>query len=279
VFRYDEPQAGRLREFTQGGVEFIGKRSDEVDAEVIALAISSLSVIGIRDFKIDVGQVEFLDGLFEEFRLKGEEVEKLKAYISTKNLSWLARYVDTLDVSAEVKNVILELPELFGGCEVLDKARAMTSSKKAIQAVENLHGVYGVLKDMGMDKYLIFDLGTAQKLNYYTGIIFKGFVKDIGYGVLAGGRYDHLVSHFGVDKPAVGFAVGLERAMLALAKQHSDVLKPVDKVLIVCTRERIKEAFYRAEEMRRAGKIVEIALKEDFPAYTKRAHSRIISLV
>lgn len=279
VFRYDEPQAGRLREFTQGGIELTGIKSDEADAEVIALAIRSLNDIGIYDFKIDVGQVEFLDGFFEDLHLKDELVEKLKLYVSMKNLSGLERYLDELDIDVSVKQLLLMLPELFGGYEVLDKARAMTSNRKALDAIENLRGIYKVLKDLEMDRYVIFDLGTTQKLNYYTGIVFKGFVRDIGYGILAGGRYDNLVSNFGINRAAVGFAIGIERAMLALVKQHGDGVNLPKKTLIIYSRAKIKDAFLKAEEMRKEGKIVELALNSDSSRYDLQRYSDVVSLL
>ena len=108
------------------------------------------------------------------------------------------------------------LPSLFGGAEVLRAAKRLTDSPLARRSLEHLEAVYADLQRLGVGKYVSFDLGTVKSLAYYSGIVFTGLAEGVGAPVLSGGRYDGLCAQFGKNLAAVGFAVGMNRALRAV---------------------------------------------------------------
>jgi len=218
AFRNHERFRGRENEFTQAGAELIGVSSPMADAEVIALAIKSLLAVGLTDFRVDIGHVGFLSGILEELRkiLSEEDCEDFIKHVITRN------YVDAEVIAAKVKNAIpagallSNLPQLTGSLEVLANAYSMTTNDKAQTALRHLEAVYDILNDQGLADYVLFDLSMVGQLDYYTGLIFKGYAKGTGSTVVDGGRYDNLLPTFSKknedsnDIPAVGFGIKID---------------------------------------------------------------------
>ena len=226
---HDEPYQGtRQREFTQAGVELIGADTPEADAEVIALTVKSLLAIGLKKFQIEIGQVEFFKGIVEQINLSKEDTEKLGELIDSKASIGIEELVAGYSINAELKNIIKGFPLLFGGIEVLNNINRECLNQRSISALKNLEEVYSILNDYGIEKYISIDLGMVQSMDYYTGIIFKGFTDGMGFPVCGGGRYDKLINDFGVDIPATGVALGVDRLMSVLEREGIgfDVWKP-----------------------------------------------------
>jgi len=133
----------------------------------------------------------------------------------------------------ELEQAFLNLPQLFGGVEVLEKAKALSANPKAQQAVIRLEEIYEVLCYYGVEDYISFDFGMLSKFNYYTGIIFHGFTYGSGEPLVQGGRYDSLMQHFGTPAPAVGFVLVMEQVMNALARQNIDIPLESGKTLVL----------------------------------------------
>jgi ATP phosphoribosyltransferase regulatory subunit len=214
VFRYEEPQAGRRREFTQAGIELVGAGTPEADAEVLAVAVAALRALGIERFQINLGQVAFLKGILEDISLTNGELSRLERVIGRKNDVELARTLADMGIDGSVTRAIMAIPHLCGGPEILSDARGLTDNEIALQALDRLEQIYDLLTAEGVDDYVTLDLGEVRSMAYYTGITFQGYVEGLGFHVCSGGRYDGLVGQFGRDLPAVGFALGVERAML-----------------------------------------------------------------
>ena len=112
----------------------------------------------------------------------------------------------------------MELPKMFGGIETaVAAAKNPIIGEKSRAALENLISVYEILKGKGLDKYISTDLGMVPNLDYYTGIIVKGFAKGVAFPICSGGRYNNLTEKFGKALPATGIAIGIERVMTALS--------------------------------------------------------------
>lgn len=215
VFRHEQPQAGQRHEFTQVGVELIGAANPEADAEVVALAIAALQALGIAEFQINLGQVAYLRATLRELGLQNGGLYELEQAIGRKNDVEVAAALEALNVGGEAARVILSLPHLYGGAEVLDRARELAINAEAHDAAVYLGQVYALLVAQGVAEHVILDLGETRSMAYYTGIAFRGYVRGLGWHVCSGGRYDDLIAQFGPSLPAVGFAMGVERAMLA----------------------------------------------------------------
>lgn len=219
LFAFDWERAGRQREFTQAGVELIGASGADADAEMIILAIDSMLELGLEGVQIDLGQVSFFTGIMEDMGLDAKGVETVRELVDSKNMLQLEFFLESISAEEQAKEIIRLLPTLYGGIEVLDEAARLGGGRKINDAIENLHSIYDILKEFGYDKYISFDLGMVQRLNYYTGIIFRGMTERYGLTLLSGGRYDNLLSNYGYDAPATGFAIGINRALHAAELQ------------------------------------------------------------
>ncbi|MDO4618930.1 MAG: ATP phosphoribosyltransferase regulatory subunit [Clostridia bacterium] len=216
VFRTEETQGARQREFTQAGIELLGSSKPEADAEVIAASIEAVLAVGIEEFSMEIGQVAFFNGLVEQAGLTKEQTEILRERIDAKDSLGISDIVADLPIEDGVKKVFIDLPNLFGGEEIIERANVQGLNEKSKAALENLGRIFDLLVLYGFEKYVSIDLGMLQSIDYYTGTIFKCYTKGVGFPILAGGRYDNLVANFGKDIPAVGAAIGIGRIMSAL---------------------------------------------------------------
>jgi ATP phosphoribosyltransferase regulatory subunit len=214
VFRHEEPQAGRRREFTQAGVELIGAGTPEADAEVVAVAVAALRAMGIHGFQVNLGQVAYLQAILASGRLVNGQLSLLEQAIDRKNDVELQRVLEQLGLAGDVARAIRALPHLCGGAEVLDEAERLATNTAARDAIERLRIVYDLLRVEGVADVVALDLGEVRRMAYYTGISFLAYVETLGFSICSGGRYDGLLRHFGADLPAVGFALGVERCLL-----------------------------------------------------------------
>lgn len=219
VFRYESPQAGRLREFGQAGVELIGLAGPEADAELIALSVEALQLAGLRDFQICLGEIQVINGILEDTNLPEPTVRALKAAMAQKDLVGLENLLTQNAVPAAKQEMVLGISNLYGGPEVLDQARRLTANPRALRALDYLDQVWDCLVELGVESCVRLDLGILRGFEYYTGIVFEGYTADLGYPLCGGGRYDNLLGKFDYPCPATGFAVGLERLLLALDGQ------------------------------------------------------------
>ncbi len=257
-FKYNEMGGGKQREFTQAGVEIIGAGNPEADAEVISSAIKAVKSTGLESFQIDIGQVEFFKGLMEETGLSEQDTEQMRVLIDRKDYLGIEELVKAHDIREDLKELILSLPGLFGSLDVIDRVEKITVNERSLKALENLRQVLQILDDYGLSKYVSVDLGMVQSLNYYTGIIFRGFTYGVGFPILSGGRYNSLVEKFGEGRPATGFSLGINMIMMALDRQKISEGKPRIDSLICYEREGRKTAFKVCEELRAQGLNVEI---------------------
>ena len=150
---------GQRSEFTQAGVECIGPEGRGTDAEIIALAIRSMLKIGLKDFQVDIGQVAFFKGLTEGLNLPSKTMEELRTLIDTKNTVELEYRMEELDLSADMRKKLLALPSLFGGRDVIDRAKELCDRAACRDALKHLEQVYDMLCGFGYEKYLSIDLG------------------------------------------------------------------------------------------------------------------------
>ncbi|MDO4942999.1 MAG: ATP phosphoribosyltransferase regulatory subunit [Lachnospiraceae bacterium] len=249
---------GKLKETTHLGAELVNDNSSSGDAEIIAMAIESFLSVGISDFTVDIGQVEFYQGIVNEFHIEGEDEERLRELIRNKNFFGIEEFVAGADISEEGKKVILKFSELYGGVEILEIAKQLTFNSTARHAIEHLESVYRILSVYGYDKYVSFDLGMLHNYNYYTGIIFKGYTYGTGDAVIKGGRYDNLLAQFGKKAPSVGFAVNVDELLLAMRSQKIQIENNRDKRMVVYHGAGYKPAIELAAKYRKHGIVCEV---------------------
>ncbi len=223
VFRAEHTEGVRRREITQSGIELIGSYSAKADAEVIAAAMEAMLALGIEEFSMEIGQVAFFNGLVEQLGLDGEMTEKLRERIDSKDSQGIKNIVDKLKIEENIKNVMIDLPYLFGDASIIERANVAGLNETSKVALDNLKSIYDLLTLYGFEKYISLDLGMLQSIDYYTGSIFKCYTYGVGFPIAAGGRYDNLMGSFGSPKGAVGCAIGINRIMQVYKGETADV--------------------------------------------------------
>ena len=162
-----------------------------------------------------------------------------------------------------IRQLFIELPKLVGTLEVLAYAKRLTKNRTAKRAISRLQDLYHILRCYHIEEYVTFDLGMVGQLNYYTGIIFRGYVDDSGYSILSGGRYDNLVAQYGTDMPAVGMVLKLNEVLFAIQKQGVVIEEKKAKTLVAFMEEGRQKAIEIANIYRRSGMYVEMSLLGD----------------
>ncbi|CCO09234.1 ATP phosphoribosyltransferase regulatory subunit [Desulforamulus hydrothermalis] len=273
VFNYEQPQVGRQREFCQAGVELLGASSPEADAEVVALVTEYLRQSGLGDFQISIGHVGIFHGLVKQLGLPKEVAQELKDALGNKDFVKVEKFLASHAATPEEARRALDLIELRGGPAVLDKAAELAQEGPAADAVENLRQLYQGLTCYGLAGHITLDLGLLRGLDYYTGLVFEGYTVAMGFPICGGGRYNQLLAHFGYPMPATGFAVNLERVLVALERLQGPPAEPVTDVLVAWENGSMAQALQTAQALRKQGLKVATALFEYAPARA-RAEAR-----
>jgi ATP phosphoribosyltransferase regulatory subunit len=216
VLRHTEQRLGKDREVFQSGVELIGLKSPEADAEMIAMAVKCLQAVGASEFTIDIGQVEFLRGVLNDLPLEPTQSRAVRTAIAAKDSSGLQQLLKVLPLTEQQRTELLALPRLYGGHEVLAQARKSIANPASQAALDNLEKVLDVLDVYGVGEHITLDLGEMRGFDYHSGLIFQGFLSGFGQAVCAGGRYDGLMARYGFPAPATGFAFNLYNLLFAL---------------------------------------------------------------
>lgn len=257
VFRMDTENR---REITQTGIEYFGNGRPDSDAEVISIAIKSLLKIDI-DFRIEIGHANYYKGLLEEIEIDDVEVYvRLRELIENKNFVELEKLASELDLDEKIKNVIIEMPNLYGNYkDVLVEAENLSLNQTMKSSIDDLREVCAIIEDFGHEEFISVDLGLINHLDYYTGVIFKGYMACHGEMILSGGRYDDLTENYGKSIPATGFAINVDELISGMEKQtgYKEVLdNHIDYKVVYKTVER-KSAFNLMEKLRDKELVVE----------------------
>jgi ATP phosphoribosyltransferase regulatory subunit len=279
AFNYEEPLVGRQRESYQAGVEILGAAGPAADAEAIALVVEAMQTCGLQDFRLSLGHVGLFHSLMKEFQLPEEQVEAIKNAVGSKDFVKLSELLVATDLSPEDQKRLTRLMSLRGGTEVLDQAAQLMDNKETIAALDNLKQVYDTLTSYGVQDKVAIDLGLLLKLDYYTGVVFEGYTLSLGFPICGGGRYDHLLGHFGSNLPATGFALSIDQLLVANEKQQGPAeLDNVD-VLVTWQQGYLPQAVKKAQTLRAKGLKVELALSATTPEQVSNVKSSGVAQV
>ncbi|MGN0332291.1 MAG: ATP phosphoribosyltransferase regulatory subunit [Lachnospiraceae bacterium] len=254
---------GRLKEITQMGVELIGDNSVEADAEMLALVIESLSSVGLKEFQLSVGNVDYFKSLIEDANLDEEAEERVINLINNRNYFGVEDYLDKIRVKRSSREAFVALSEMVGGLEVLTKAKDIAPNSAGIMAIKRLEKIYNILKMYGMEKFITFDLSmTGGTYGYYTGIIFRGYTFGTGDAIVKGGRYDKLLEKFGKESPSIGFAIVIDELMNAMIRQKLRIMYTRKNTIILYDEGKTQDAIILAKDFRHKSKNVEMIKKD-----------------
>ena len=235
----------------------------EADAEMVAMAVESLKEVGLGDFQIHIGNVEFFESFIAETGLGKEKELTLREFISNRNYFGVDELLQNANTKETTKAAFQVLPELIGGVEILREAKKYALNFRTIEALKRLEALYDLLTAYGVEKYVTFDLSMSGTYGYYTGIIFRGYTYGTGDAIVKGGRYDHLLEKFGKASPSIGFVIVVDELLNAFARQKLPIPYKNKNTFILYDANRQAEAIKLAKEFRMSGKPTELVLKRD----------------
>jgi histidyl-tRNA synthetase len=268
IYRYDEPQRGRYREFWQTNYELMGSGRPEADAEMLLLTNSLMRAAGLNKFALKVGHVGVLRGMLNQEKVVDKVQSAVMQLMDKKQYDDAFKLVENAGVSQKCMLTLRKLVELRGSdvLEVADRITELVKGyEKSVEAARNLGEILTLVLKSGCKVDMMVDAGFARGLEYYTGMILEVYVPGMDLALGGGGRYDRLIELFGGDPtPAVGVAHGVDRMMLALQEQKAmekAVRKAGDErtVLVIPIGEELRSDALRVSQMlREAGVCVEV---------------------
>ncbi len=202
------------REPLQIGAELFGHSGIESDGEIQRLMLKSLQSLGIEHIQLDLGHVGIIGSLMNAAGLRNEQETELFGALQSKDAAGIKAL--TRDCPSEVCQALRALPELYGGVEILEKARGVLPNLGGIGAALDQLATLGKLAE-GLVSDVCYDLAELRGYHYHSGVVFSAYSRERSHAVALGGRYDEVGKVFGRSRPATGFSMDL-RVLAALAK-------------------------------------------------------------
>lgn len=251
---------GKTNEIVQSGIEIIGNSSKRGDLEVLFTTVEALDACGIDNFTIEIGHIGIFKILVEKLGVSKAVQEKLRNLIEIKNYPALNDMLDEVGDSKYCE-MLKQLPRLFGGDEVFNVAKEMFCNSQIDELLNYLQGIYDNITKLGLSDKISVDLGMVNRTDYYSGIIFRGYIQGHGDAVVSGGRYDNLLKDFGEDLPAIGFAIDVDAVSKYILAKNSQKEESA-KVLVFGESGYEMVALLQAKALIKAGLIVENCISE-----------------
>ena len=200
-----------FREIMQTGLESIGNIDVFAESEVLMLAMRSLEEIS-EDCLLDISHMKFLEGFLEEMGVESDGMSDFFALIGSKNASGIRALCQKKNIEGDAVDRLCALTSMYMPIgRALEAIADFVSGVKMQKAYDELKMIYCAMGEYGKTSKLYVDFSIVNDMNYYDGVIFKGFVNGIPDGILSGGRYDRLMERFGKKTEAIGFAVYLDK--------------------------------------------------------------------
>jgi len=280
AFNVSTQMRGRSDQIVQAGIELIGSSDRITDFEVIETAAAVLEKCSSGNYSLEIGDIGFFKELMNQLSASDEVKETIRNFIETKNYPALNDILDTVGDN-NITKALKMLPRLFGGEEVFEKASKLFSDEKTESVLSGLKELFKEIEKLGLKGKITVDLGMVNKTDYYTGVILKGYIEGYGEPVISGGRYDRLISEFGYDVPATGFAVNVDAVTKVRLKNEKITVREVEAIVFAEEGFEMK-AVLHARELRSKGMKVELAAFNDIEKVRKYAAdvkiSKIISV-
>jgi ATP phosphoribosyltransferase regulatory subunit len=208
AYRGVRPHRGQMREFLQAGIELVGAPAPHGTVEALTVLCEALDAVGLKGYRIALGSASLYPALMDTFGVPADVRETLLAALAARDFVKLETQVRRHGLD----DALVRVPQLRGGPEVLDEIAGGEAG-----------GLRAILADLPehVSSRIVFDLGLARGLGYYTGSVFDVLDPELGEPLGGGGRYDDLLGRFGRPLPAVGFALHVDRLHLALAGEET----------------------------------------------------------
>lgn len=252
---------GKLNEFTQVGAELIGDDTSAADGEMAALMVDCLKSVGLKEFQVSIGHVEYFLGLVEEAGLSSATAQKLQEAIQNKNTFAIETICKESQVKKELADAFIHLTNHVGGLDVLTEAKQIVHNERSLKAIDRLEKIYQIMCYYDAADDVSFDLGMLSNYRYYSGVILRGYTYGSGSPIATGGRYNGLMKQFGVDAPSVGFAFIVDEILLAMNHQKIDFQIEEQASMVLFEQECQETAVKLAKAMRANDQVVQLTRK------------------
>ena len=200
----------------QFGCEYLGEPSIDADREVVNLAFNILRKF-TDEFLLEIGSGNYIDGFVEALNIDSDTERQFKKLLYRKNKPELEAFAQKLDIKTELKELMVNILSIRGTLkEVTERANKYFTNDRMKKGIEQLNTISTLISKEDLDKYTLFDLSMVSKLDYYDGIMLKGYYKSLYKEILSGGRYDSLTESFGKRVPAIGFTIYFDALMEAI---------------------------------------------------------------
>lgn len=262
VWRGENPQKGRFREFFQCDFDIVGIDSPFADFEILSMMHSALTALGLERFSIKIAHRGLFNALLAHIGCMNRSADILRTVDKLRKVGTqeVAARLEQITGSAESAGAILSYISVdpsLPPCEVLDRLSDLADGEK--EHTDRMRTILSLLAQSGIDARFSIDPSITRGLDYYTGIVYETFLDDLpGIGsVCSGGRYNDLASLYTKEHlPGVGSSIGLDRLLSALEELGSPSLKDIahSDVIILNQDESLRPQYHRyATALRRAG--------------------------
>ena len=201
--------SGVYREILQTGLECIGEIGRYEICEALFLALKSLETVG-RPFRLDLSHMELMTGLIASAGVPEDAMSELVTCIKRKNADGIRELFAACSADPAKGDILASAAGLYGTPDKVIPALRELLPQEALSYVDELNEICTVLQSMGYRDMIAIDLSAVNDMNYYSGIVFRGYLAGIPDGVLSGGCYDRMMKKMGRDCGAIGFAVSLD---------------------------------------------------------------------
>ncbi|MDO4742732.1 MAG: ATP phosphoribosyltransferase regulatory subunit [bacterium] len=273
VFRLNRNLKGRRNEINQSGIELIGEKGVLSDLEIISLAFGALQTCGIDYFAIEIGHANIFKKLAEKLPVGKRRKEQIRKLIESKNYSALDDELTKISDTGLARDLKM-LPRLFGGVEVFDIAEQLYGTIISDE-IAYLKKIYSSLSTVFGDKIRV-DLGLVHRNNYYSDIVFRGYITGSGTTVVSGGRYDNLFDDLDCDRPAIGFAVDVDAICDILLANENPCEQSPDMLVFAAEGYEMKALEYMNECIKK-GMMCEMMSFVDVKSAEQISHNRNVS--
>jgi len=266
LYRYDEPQYGRFREFWQANYELMGSSEPEADMEILTLTNDLIGRLGLRRYWFKIGHMGILRGILNQEGVAEGQQNLIMQLLDKKRWDEALTFARESNVSQNCVAILKKILETKGKdiSQVLKTAKRIVADyDDAVAAVENLREILELTAESNVKFETLVEAGFARGLEYYTGMIFELYVPEIEIALGGGGRYDKLIELFsGEPTPAVGVAPGIDRLVLAMDEQKVSLkISEENKVMIIPVDEELRtKAVELSLTLRKAKIPVEVGL-------------------
>lgn len=229
-------------ESRQVGIEIIDFPSFYGESECLFVAMNFLNEIQINDFIIELGHTGIFEELASQLTLTNEEMKSLKIAMHDKQKDVVYKLVSKQD-NNDITEDLLSLVDAYGSVDIVinNFSKRWNDQPRLLKKIQHLKKLASIIQATG-EVEVIVDLGRVKNLPYYSGILFRGFLKNNGATCFSGGRYDKLFHQFDQNRNAVGLAFDVDILADQIPNGH-----PKEKICIIAP----EESLFLAEKLRR----------------------------